>query len=185
MTEYLDFDNPRISADDLFLVDKYGNPGEGSPYLERSEVGPLLAGSLALNQGASAEVRIWRVQKDPWQFYSASGGLLFTVENIRLSLIRIDDDGHAARCNMILRFDWTTHDEMADTLRRQDVPILVRAGAGDEETLITWNAGTLIPVRGWIRRPVSFMQDINPLLYDDIERFEWYMFLFSNKLYEC
>ena len=173
-----------VGEDALFNLEKYSNSTLAAATEIQSNLDSIIAASLDLAPDTRAASRIWGFKKDPWQFYSESGQLLFSLENIRITVVKAIDLSHGLRGLMILRLDWTTFsdDEFAGKI---EIPTFIHATDGDGETLVTWDLGQLRPTADWVRRPVSFMQDFDPRIYDNISGAELCLCMFNNRLYEC
>ena len=170
--------------DELLDLEKYANSSDIPGARIESTLDTVFAASLGLATGSPAESNVWGFKKDPWQFYSEAGELLFSLEDIRFTIVRAADHRKEYRCLMVLRLDWTTFcgDEL---IPKNEVPLFVHVTNGAGEAVLTWDLGRLRVGSGWVRRPLSFIQDFDPRLYEDIHSAHLHLFLLNCRLYEC
>jgi hypothetical protein len=173
------------SEGSLSDLEKYLNETSGEPEGIESTLDSAITESLNLPDNAHVNMRVWRFKKDPWQFYSKDGQLVFSLENIRFTNIRADDHQGGDRCAGILRFDWSVHTDTDILVSNQNIPVQLRINAADGTVLHDWEPGRVTPTVDWLRRPVSYLQDINPALFDRIGGAGLYLFFYNARLYEC
>jgi hypothetical protein len=173
------------SGENLYELEKYHNDTGPEVVGLTAALDPIVTTSLHLPVGARAEARVWRFDKDPWQFFDANGHVLVTLEQIRCSAFTADDHDDGTRCGMILRLDWTSHGGEEKRPGAGEVPLMIRAVDEGENEVLRWDVGRLAVDPTWERRPLSFMQDIDPSLFGRIRRLTLYLFVFRGRLYEC
>ncbi len=173
------------SEGSLSDLEKYLNETSGNPDGIESTLDSAITESLNLPANARVQSRGWRFKKDPWQFYSEGGQLLFSLENIRFTIVKADDHNAGNRCATILRFDWSVHTDTGILVSNQNIPMQLRINAPGGAALLDWELGRVTPTAEWLRRPVSYLQDIDPALFDRIGGAGLYLFFYNARLYEC
>ncbi len=173
------------STDIPYNLERYDNESKSEFTEIGSRLSSVITESIGLPENCPARSRIWQFHKDPWQFYSDSGKLLFVLERIKYSAIKIEVGEGDYRCNTFLRFDWTGHDHIGNIWSNLEIPMVATSKdmAGDE--IVQWDMGKLYARNDWVMRPVSFMQEIDPHYYDEIAAIEWCLFVGRGKLYDC
>jgi len=173
------------SEGNLSDLEKYLNETSANPQGIESTLDGAINGTVYLPDNTRVHSRVWKFNKDPWQFYSENGQLLFSLDNIRLAIVRADDYHSDNRCVSILRFDWSHNAAEDNPTSNQKIPVQVRINAADGTTLQDWEPGLVTPGAEWRRRPVSFMQDIDPEMSDRIGGAGLYLFFCHARMYEC
>ena len=174
-----------VAEDNPGNLEGYGNESLKEFAEISSPLGAIIAEGLGFPPDCPAESRLWRFKKDPWQFYSDSGQLLFTLENSRLTVFRAEDRDGGSRGNVILRFDWTDQRRDDADANRQEIAMIVRGVNNEGDCVFHWDLAGFAPQRDWIRRPVSYMQDIDPGIFEQITAISWHLFFGKSRLYEC
>jgi len=174
-----------VREDNPYNLEGYGNESVKEFAEIDSVLDRIITEGLGLPENCPAEGRLWRFKKDPWQFYSDSGQLLFTLEHIRFTIFKAGDLDGGSRCNVILRFDWTNQRWDDLDWSKPEIPMIIRAVNDEGECLFQWDLGKLCAQSDWIRRPVSYMQDIDPDIFQHITGISWHLFFGKGRLYEC
>jgi len=174
------------TPDNPYEVEKYGNRTVSEPQRIESNLTRMVTAGLDLPSKCSGRSRLWHFEKEPWQFYSDSGHLLFSLGNIKFSVWHMDDFENAFRGVMLLRFDWTdgvvSEEEEG---RNREVPMFVEIEGRENNTPAVWDLGRLAVGRKWVRRPVTFMQEFDPEDFSRIRGCRWCIFPRRERMYEC
>lgn len=174
-----------VREDIPYNLEGYGNESVREFAEIDSPLDRIISESLGLPPDCPAEARIWQFKKDPWQFYSDSGQLLFTLDRLRFTIFKSGDFDGGKRCHVILCFEWTNQRKEGIYLNKPEIPMIIRTVNDEGECLLQWDLGKLLPQSDWIRRPMSFMQDIDPDNYEKITGISWHLFFGKGRLYEC
>ncbi len=173
------------SEGSLSDLEKYLDETSGEPEGIESTLSNAITESLALPDNAQVQMQVWRFKKDPWQFYSEDGQQLLSLENIRFTNVRAENKDAGYRCAVILSFDWNVPADSGMFVSNQNIPVQLRINAADGTALFDWEPGRMTPSADRQGRPVSFMQDIDPALFDRIGGAGLYLFFYNARLYEC
>jgi len=166
-------------------IEGYGNESIKEFDKINSVLDRITSESLGLPDGCKAEARIWKFKKDPWQFYSDSGQLLFSLEQLRLAVFKAIDPEGGSHCYAILRFQWTSQRPDDPQWARPEIPMVIRAVNDEGECLMQWDLGKLCVQADWIRRPSSFISDVDPGNFGRITGISWHLYYGKGRLYEC